>query len=477
MVSHTYPPPSASRTEEPVTAISPLGNRPTGGDAQKPLPPRVTLVEDRLVGDRRNLPAPPSHRAAPPQQDQDLTSPLPAGRPGAGLSPLTATLTGVVVADDPRDLLTSVLPAGHRSITDPGLDGAVDINGGAHRAEQTTGTGRLAPTRQKVEVHSPYEDPFDEPTVGRLALSRRIMRGGLVVGLVAAVGALMFAMPEDDGAASVETAAPDAAPLPLATAEMLDNSSLDSVDVSLGASDSLRSIASSAYATRTGSPADTPDGFGAAVADVVGEATAPATTTTTVWVEPPLPPESEWANTGNGVLVPDVLLRIRFCESTNNYAAANTGSSARGAYQFLTKSWDWYGHAEITGVTQAHLATPAQQDEAALRTLQSQGTGPWAESRACWNSPDIAPNYATAAPPAPATTVPPSDDGDGDGETTDPDGETTTTVEGQPTTTVPDGETETTVEGETTTTVEGETTTTTAPSEGGEETTTTTTQP
>lgn len=299
------------------------------------------------------------------------------------------------------------------------------------------------------------------------------MRGGLVVGLIGAVAALMVVMPDDDGSATVETAsdAGQDSPLPLATAEMLDDNSA-SVDVSLGASDSLESIAISGYALRSGSPADTPDGFGAAVNEVLEEATAPSTTTTTVWVEPALPPESEWVDGGNGVLVPDIQLRIRFCESTNNYAAANSGSSARGAYQFLTKSWKWYGHAEITGVEQAHLATPAQQDEAALRTLQAQGTGPWAESRACWNDPNIDSSYATAPPPSqPTTTVPSTDP---DGETTVPDGETTTTVDGAPTTTVPG--TETTVE-ETTTTVEETTTTTAPPEEGGEDTTPSTNQP
>lgn len=157
-----------------------------------------------------------------------------------------------------------------------------------------------------------------------------------------------------------------------------------------------------------------------------------STTTTTAWVEPTLPPESEWVDTGHGVLVPDLLLRIRFCESTNNYTAASPYSTARGAYQFLSGSWDWYGHAERTGVAQAHLATPAQQDQAALRTLQAEGTGPWSESRPCWADPDIDPRYATAAPPttaAPTTTSPPTTG------TTNTSGSTETTVGSSSTTT------------------------------------------
>ena len=70
-----------------------------------------------------------------------------------------------------------------------------------------------------------------------------------------------------------------------------------------------------------------------------------ATTTTLGWAQLPIPPESEWVDSGNGVAVPGVLLRIRYCESTNDYTAAHAVSSARGAYQFLTRSWEWYGHA------------------------------------------------------------------------------------------------------------------------------------
>ena len=123
------------------------------------------------------------------------------------------------------------------------------------------------------------------------------------------------------------------------------------------------------------------------------------------WVEPEIEPESEWKDSGNGVALPDLLLRIRFCESTNNYRAAHTNSSARGAYQFLTMSWDYYGHAARYGVASADLATPAQQDEAALLTYQQVGASPWAESRACWDDPDIDPRYLTAGPPPTASTT------------------------------------------------------------------------
>lgn len=110
-------------------------------------------------------------------------------------------------------------------------------------------------------------------------------------------------------------------------------------------------------------------------------------------VAPPVPPATAaavaaippgWVDAGHGVHVPPVLLRIRQCESKNNYQAANRISSARGAYQFLKSSWRLYGHSARYGVEEAHLATNAQQDEAALLTWQRSGTSPWNASAGCW---------------------------------------------------------------------------------------------
>jgi hypothetical protein len=91
-----------------------------------------------------------------------------------------------------------------------------------------------------------------------------------------------------------------------------------------------------------------------------------------------------WVDAGHGVFVPPILLEIRFCESRDDYTAANRRSSARGAYQFLRGSWAAYGHADRYGVPSADRATPAQQDQAALITWQADGTRPWNASRHCW---------------------------------------------------------------------------------------------
>lgn len=333
---------------------------------------------------------------------------------------------------------------------------------GEVNASETNGK----PLSPRFEFAADFERPQHR------SLTRRMVQGGLLVAAVAAVAGFIVMMPDDESTSA--EAAQAATQIrtednPTASAELLTSADSPSVEGQLGDTGELARITPFS-AAGVGTPADTGEGFDLAVdAAITDDDDTEPTTSTTAWVEPTLPPESEWIDSGNGVMVPDLLLRIRFCESTNNYTAANDHSTARGAYQFLTGSWDWYGHAAQTGVAQAHLATPAQQDQAALRTLQSEGTGPWTASRRCWSDPNIPSNYATAKP-APTTTPTTVDETTttvegGETTTTVDDGETTTTTvdEGETTTTtVDDGETTTTVDDSTTTTVdEGETTTTT----------------
>jgi Transglycosylase-like domain len=91
-----------------------------------------------------------------------------------------------------------------------------------------------------------------------------------------------------------------------------------------------------------------------------------------------------YVDAGHGVWLPEVMISIRRCESHDNYTAVNASSGASGAYQFLNSSWAGYGFAAIYGVKSAKLATPAQQDEAALATYERSGTSPWKASRSCW---------------------------------------------------------------------------------------------
>jgi len=76
---------------------------------------------------------------------------------------------------------------------------------------------------------------------------------------------------------------------------------------------------------------------------------------------------------------PAVMLRIRWCESRDDYTARNPTSSASGAWQFIDSTWANYG-----GYPRAYLAPPEVQDAKAMLTYQASGTRPWAASRSCW---------------------------------------------------------------------------------------------
>jgi len=70
--------------------------------------------------------------------------------------------------------------------------------------------------------------------------------------------------------------------------------------------------------------------------------------------------------------VDEIMARIRALESGGNYKAANSESSARGAYQFVRGTWQGltrrYGIG--TQYAEAHLAPPHIQDEVARRYIE-----------------------------------------------------------------------------------------------------------
>lgn len=178
--------------------------------------------------------------------------------------------------------------------------------------------------------------------------------------------------------AAPTTAAPTTEPQATAAAP-------DSTEDTAAAAESTTTTAAEGTTTESTSSTDTTDGESTTTTTPT-ETTVAETTTTA-------PPETTttvaggdgWVDTGNGVLVPPVLLAIRWCESRDDYQAANPSSSARGAYQFLSGSWRAYGHADRYGVSTADQASRAQQDEAALLTWERDGTRPWNASRSCWS--------------------------------------------------------------------------------------------
>ncbi len=476
MVSRMYPPPVSPRAETfeqtPNGAQTGRDQRRVDADAEAAAMKIMPLVgPPKPSAPQRAMMDWPEIASAPTKSkiDADLGDPrqpsLPAGGSAFDVQPPSSVpsvrtaapaLGGVAVLDPPMAdssfIGVNTGDVGPVSVDDLALEAA---------PPSLSPRFRFEPVAERADRRT--------SKVGRLA------QGAMLLGLVAAVGAFIVILP-DDGT-SIESAEParvETIDRPVATADMPD-SELPEIEGSLGDAGGFGNLSTFASPT-PGTPADDGDGFEAAVAGVVEDAASDqATTTTTTWVEPTLPPESEWVDAGNGFMVPDLILRIRFCESTNNYQAANPSSSARGAYQFLNKSWDWYGHAARTGFAEAHLATPAQQDEAALLTVQSQGTSPWLASRSCWADPDIDPRYATASPRPAVTTTTVA--GEETSSTTEDSGSSSTTTDSStPDTTAPSSSTSstettdsssstssTTEESTTTTTTSGSTTTMSTP--------------
>ncbi|MGF1597094.1 MAG: transglycosylase family protein [Acidimicrobiales bacterium] len=290
------------------------------------------------------------------------------GRPSRGglLATFFAVLTVAMltaagtVRDDGGDVETTgaaLSPPTDGPGSDPGADG----------------TGRASarsiddePAAPSVDEPSGDDRPDPASIRDQLALSAVVARAGTNASAPATTEApTTTEAPEPEVTAAPETTDPTMAP------ETTEATAAESPDTTVAPETTEVTVA-----------AESPETTAAPETTAPAETTTPPETTATAAA----PAGSEgWVDSGNGVLLPPVLLAIRRCESTDNYQAANPRSSARGAYQFLTGSWDAYGHRDRYGVNQAHLATNAQQDEAALITWQRDGTRPWAASRSCWS--------------------------------------------------------------------------------------------
>ena len=281
-----------------------------------------------------------------------MRNPLSSARPDRGvlLASLFGLLTlGLVVAFGVVDGTDPLIDAGADSSDAESASGQLqELSETTEQAAVAQATARIVgPTSsaQEQAVKSNYQDPIAELEGKALSTSE--------------VDSLVLSSPP-----------PQPDPAPPTTVDTTTAASATTTVVADSGGDTTNGDGDSETTVDSGTSSSTE------TIDPAADSSTTEGTTTTV--------DGSWIDAGNGVLVPPVLLAIRFCESTDNYLAVNPYSTARGAYQFLTTSWAWYGHADRYGVSQAHLATPAQQDEAALITWQRDGTSPWQASSSCW---------------------------------------------------------------------------------------------
>lgn len=98
----------------------------------------------------------------------------------------------------------------------------------------------------------------------------------------------------------------------------------------------------------------------------------------------PLPatPTRGPAGTGDGTPagLSALQLKIRWCESRDNYQAQNSASTASGAWEFLDSTW--HSNSHLPG--HARDYPQAVQDRVFLLVFAEQGTRPWVSSESCW---------------------------------------------------------------------------------------------
>lgn len=98
---------------------------------------------------------------------------------------------------------------------------------------------------------------------------------------------------------------------------------------------------------------------------------------------------------------PNDWLRLRTCESSNNYST-NTGNGYYGAYQFDLSTW-----RSVGGSGYPNQAPPAEQDARALQLYRMRGWQPWTCARILGLQSDSdAGSGRSIAIPAPAPAAP-----------------------------------------------------------------------
>lgn len=80
--------------------------------------------------------------------------------------------------------------------------------------------------------------------------------------------------------------------------------------------------------------------------------------------------------------------RIGWCESHGNLKAKNPNSSAKGEYQFLKGSWNYYGKELWGDELSSKDIYSTDSRELAWYVYSKYGNKPWENSRWCWSVPE-----------------------------------------------------------------------------------------
>jgi len=89
--------------------------------------------------------------------------------------------------------------------------------------------------------------------------------------------------------------------------------------------------------------------------------------------------------------VPELLERIAVCESNNIATAKNPNSSAKGRFQFIKGSWEYYGK-QLWGDEWKNkdIFNYDHNTELAVYVFNKNHTRDWESSRPCWSKKVLA---------------------------------------------------------------------------------------
>lgn len=101
-------------------------------------------------------------------------------------------------------------------------------------------------------------------------------------------------------------------------------------------------------------------------------------------IAPELPPKRVSGSKSYSGDTNSVLGRIAACESMGNLYARNPRSSAKGKYQFLDGSWNYYGTKLWGSTVGKSVWSEKDQDELAEYVVSINGYQDWEASKYCW---------------------------------------------------------------------------------------------